>query len=250
MTALIIDDEPKCQISLQTLLSLKHPNIEITGKAGNIATATKLIEQQRPDILFLDIELEDGTGFDLLSRVNYHDFALIFITGFNHYARLAIEFEAMAYLDKPVDRTALAQAINRAQERLALRGIRQQLNDINLLIQNTQQRILPQRLAITNMLGIHYLLIDDIRYLAVKDGYTEFHQTEGPRVGVSSNLVEYERKLKDYPQFMRVHKSYLVNLKYVRSYYQSEAELEMIDGTRILVGKKHIDTLKKRLEGV
>lgn len=249
MKALIIDDEPACHEALQSIIAAQHPEIELVDAGFSVAEGLKLLETQRPDLLFLDIMLPDGTGFDILQQVNQHDFALIFTTGHNNFARQAIDFEAIAYLDKPVDQDLLADAITRAQRNYELRGMRQQLADLEHLLKNYLRQQLPDRLVITNSEGIHYLVLSDIRRLAVDEGLTSFYLSGNRRVNVSANLIKYERQLSGHSQFMRIHKSHLVNLTYVRAYDLNNAEVELDTGLRLPVGRKHREALRRRLSG-
>ncbi len=249
MTAVIIDDEQPCHVSLQLLLPEQEIHVDVLGSAFDVKSGVELIQAKKPEILFLDIEMPDGTGFDLLERVDYRQFAIIFVTAHNYYAQMAIDFAAMAYLDKPVSREKLSMALHRANERLLFRNYLQQFQDLQEATANYRQQALPRRLAVSNSAGIHYIPVGDIAYLEVGEGCTEIHQADGKRVVVSANLVEYERRLEPYRQFMRVFKSFIVNLEHVQV-YRPDGYVVMQSGKAIPVSRLHQEQLKGRLAGI
>ncbi|MCB0630114.1 MAG: LytTR family DNA-binding domain-containing protein [Saprospiraceae bacterium] len=246
MTSIIIDDEPHCREGLISLLTYLHPELDILGVADGVQSGIELILAKQPDLLFLDIKMHDGTGFDLLERIDHTQFAIIFTTGYDEYACLAFDFAAMAYLKKPIASDKLATAILRAEERLQQQTQAQQLAELREITENFRRRQLPRRIAVSNSSGTFYIPVDQITFLTVDEGCTEIHQLNGQRVIVSANLIEYENHFLRYPQFMRVHKSYLANLEHVRAFHRDgEAILE--NGLRIPVSQKNSKELKDRL---
>ena len=246
LTSVIIDDEQTCRDSLQVLLTALHPEIAILGLADSVQSGLSLIERQQPDVLFLDIELPDGTGFDLLEKIDAGRFATVFVTAHSIYAQRAFDFEAMAYLNKPVAAEKLSFAISRARERLLQRTYQQQLADLREVIENYRQEKLPTRLAVSNNTGIHYIPVSDITFLTVDQGCTEIHQANGSRIMVSANLVEYERRFAAFPNFLKVHKSYILNLDYV-STYRNDGEVVLRNGQVVPVSQRHQEELKAGL---
>lgn len=249
LTSVIIDDEKPCRDSLQLLLDALHPEITIKGSADRVSSGIDLVKEIQPDILFLDIELPDGTGFDLLEQLKNYHFATIFVTAHNHYARLAFDFAAMAYLNKPVGANNLSEAIHRARERVLIRTQVQQMEDFREVNQNFREKKLPTRLAVSNSNGIHYIPIDNITFLTVDKGCTEIYQSDGSRVIVSANLIEYERRFAEFPNFLKIHKSYTVNLHYI-SIYRPSGELLLTTGQILPVSQRHLDDLKHGMDGM
>ncbi len=247
MTAVIIDDEQNCHDNLVSLLSEFHPEVDVLGAAYNVKSGIELIKHKKPEILFLDIKLPDGTGFELLEGIDHHQFAIIFITGHNKYARLAIDFAALAYLGKPVAVGKLAEALNRSRERLLYRNFQQQYLDLQEVIENFRTQNLPSRLAVSNSSGVHYVPVCEITYLTVNQGCTEIHQIDGKRVFVSANLIEYNRRFAPYVGFMQIHRSFIVNLEHV-SIYRNLGEVVLTNGQIIPVSQRHQEELKLRLQ--
>lgn len=249
LTSVIIDDEKDSQDNLNVLLSTFHPEVSILGVANSVETGLQLIQAKQPELLFLDIELGDGTGFDILENIEFSNYATVFVTAHNHYARLAFDFAAMAYLVKPVDERKLSTAINLAQQRIQLLNYQQQVEALKEVIDNYRKEKLPNRLAVSNSTGIHYLPLEQITYLTVKEGCTEIHQTNGKRELVSANLVEYERRFADFPTFMKIHRSFMVNLAHVRT-YRPDGHVILTTGQQIQVSNRHQEELRQRLGGV
>lgn len=247
--SVIVEDEQTSRESLSKMLTTFHPEVSIMDWADSVQSGLKLLSRLQPDILFLDIELPDGTGFDLLEQVDHSKFAVVFVTAHNKYAHLAFDFAAMAYLNKPVAADKLSSAIERARKRLQQRTYLQQLEDLREVIDNYRQSKLPTRLAISTSSGIHYVPIDEITHLTVDDGCTEIHQANGKRTIVSANLIEYERRFADFPNFMKVHKSYTINLDYV-STYRADGEVILRTGHSIPVSSRHQEELKAGLGGI
>lgn len=247
MTAVIVDDHPAAHSAIQFHINQDHPEINIQGNAYNVAEGLQLIQQTQPELLFLDIQMPDGTAFDLLEQIQHHNFAIVFITGHNEYARLAIDFAALAYLDKPLDGSKFAEAIGRAKERLAWRNVQEQLSDLKQLISLYQGKQLPSKLAVSTNSGIFYININDICYLKVDHGLTYIYQIGGERVSVSANLIHYERQFATYPQFMRVHKSYIINLQFVQKYLH-DGEVVLTGGGKIPISHRKLEELRERLQ--
>ncbi len=246
MTAVIIDDHPAAHQAIQHHIKERHSEVLIQGHAYNVKEGLTLIEEKEPELLFLDIHMPDGTAFDLLEKIQYHEFAIVFITGHNEYARLAIDFAALAYLDKPVEKDKFSEAIQRAKERLAWRNVKEQLADLRQLIKTYQNEDLPSRLTVSTSSGIFYIPIEEITYLHVEQGVTYIYQANNTRVAVSAYLIHYERQFKPYRQFMRVHKSYLINLYYVEKYVH-DGEVTLNGGVQVPVSGRKVEELKRRL---
>ena len=248
MNAVIIDDESASHEVLSELL-YQHPKVNIIGSAYNVANGLSMIRDKQPEMLFLDVKMPDGTGFELLEHLDYKKFAVVFISAHNEYAKIAFDFEAMAYLEKPISSRKLFEAIDRAEHRLLIRDFSKQVSDFREIAQNLHKNRLPSRLAISNSSGMHYLPINSIVYLSVNEGCTEIFTNDGRRVSVSANLIEYERRFKPYDQFMRVHRSYMVNLHYV-STVLSEGEAKLTSGMSVPISGKAIDSLKDKMKEI
>lgn len=207
---IIIDDEPSNVQLLKSLLDKNFPNVHVIGTAANVADGIALTDRLQPDLLFLDISLPDGDGFDLLRGVKFRSFEVIFVTGHNSQALRAFEFSAFDYLLKPIDCDELHTALLRYRN-LKLRNttsLRLEVLDENLRNQ-CKKLIIP----CSNMLDV--VPIDVISYLEAIETSTNFHLSNQKNV-VAVKPLNYYSKLLDEKSFAKAHSNCLVNLQYVK----------------------------------
>jgi two-component system LytT family response regulator len=250
MQAVIIDDEQDSHITLGDKLSRTQPDIHIVAAAYNIKEGREIILQHRPDLVFLDIDLPDGTGLDLVRALPERNFSLIFVTGYNQYAQTAIRLGALDYLLKPVDTIELNQAILRARQARLQQIQLAQLEIMQQTLQRLQERRLPERMSIATNEGVLYFPTEKVIHLQAMQNFTEFHLEEQERrLLASHHLKKYEMDLKPYPTFMRVHKSHLVNLrKVVRLIKGDKAYVELSNGKVVPVSRKYRRGVEEGLE--
>lgn len=239
MKAVIVEDHPDIAEELAQLITQHCPNVLLVGTATSVVSAAKLIHEVHPTLLFLDIELPDGTGFDLLDILD-KPVKVIFITGSDSHAIRAFRYSAIDYLLKPVDPKELVEAVRRAQTDVALDDdrldiYRSSLKDI--------ERV-PDRIALHTSDKIHFIDISDIMRCMADGNYTRFYLKGSTSLLVAKTLKEYDRLLSG-ANFLRVHQSHLVNMKSVREYIKSDGGyLVMQDGAKIPVStRKKTDVL-------
>lgn len=252
MTALIVDDEPDSHVALKALLRLHHPDIQVLDSRYDIAQGLAGIREHQPELLFLDIELPDGLGFDLISRLGKPTFWVVFITGHDHYARSAIRFGAIDFLTKPVTSEELGIALSRVREKQLERITKQrQIEILQEALRGQARNQLPSLLAIHTQKGILYRRVADIIRLKADTNYTDFFfSTEPHKIKASVNLGEYEDQFLPYRSFMRVHRSHLVNLEFVESYVHEGAHLELRNGDEVIVSRSKREELFQRLKEI
>jgi len=253
MKVIIVDDEPQSHDSLRALLESRHPDVEISGQAYGVKQGLQMVKALKPDLLFLDVQMPDGSGFDLLRQIPTPTFHVVFITGYDQFARTAIKFGALDYLLKPIAAQELDAALDRARSKLEEQTARQQLEVLYETLQRLEAQRLPTRLAIHTLDGILFREVETIIRLHAQQNYTEFHFSEGSptRLLASINLGEYEEQFQPYPSFMRVHRSHLVNLKFVDQFLKTEGgALLMSDGSRVPVSRRYRDELLQRLQNL
>lgn len=252
LSALIIDDEEQSHKVLHGLLNLYHPDVEVIAGGYSVKEGLALLEKNDPSILFLDIEMPDGLGFDLLEQVKDPTFHVIFITAFDKYALTAIKFGALDYLLKPIDREELAHSIQKARIRNREQISKEQLKILWDTLKSIEAQKLPTRIAISTLEGIYYKQVEDIIRLEAKHNYTEFtlHNSR-KKILASTNLGEYEEQFEFYQTFMRVHRSHLVNLHYVERFVKSDGGyLIMKDGTSVSVSRLYREGLLQQLDRI
>ena len=218
MKAIIIDDEIRIINTLITQINSIASDISIVATAQDIESGYKAVIKYHPDILFLDVQLPDGTGFDLLKKLHTITFKLIFITAHEEYAIKAIKCSALDYLLKPVDIEELYLAINKAKT--LIREEEEKLK-IKTLIDNFENKQSLQHIVLHTAECLHIVKIKNIIRCEADNNYTFFHLTDKKRILVSKTIKEFSELLKA-SGFLRVHQSHLINLNYVDKYIKSE----------------------------
>lgn len=243
--AIIIDDVDNSRLALADDLKTHCPEVIIYGEANSVKTGIDLIKKCKPDIVFLDIELEDGTGFDILEHFDKITFKTIFITGFDSYGIKAIKFSALDYLLKPVDPDDLLKAIKRYKESEVQPDVKA---NIDFLLENIRG-IKPgfKRMALNSADKVKMVNIDDIIRCESQSNYTLFYIKGGEQILVTKSLKEYENLLEEY-SFVRVHHSHLINLNYLKEYVKIDGGYAvMTDKSTVPVSVRKRDNLLREL---
>jgi len=242
--AIIIEDEPRSLKLLTNLLNTYCPNVRVVGEASNVENGYHQILQQVPDVVFLDIELQRETGFDLLNRFDEIQFEIIFTTAFEHYALKAIKACALDYLLKPIDIDELQLAIGK----IDVIGDESKLNKkIDIFKQSMiGSKAQSYQLALPSVDGLTIVRIDEIIYLRSDRQYTIFCLNTGEKLITSKNLGEYEEFLSGY-NFFRVHHSSIINVAEVKKYLRGDGGMVvMSNGDQIEVAKRRKDDFLKK----
>jgi len=230
MKAFIVDDELPIRQTVRIFLERWFPWIEVVGEAAGLNEAVEKINELKPDLLFLDIEIRGGTGFHVLQKVEWKAFKLIFITAFNEFALQAIKMGAMDYLLKPLNEMEFKIGVERAISTFNFKDeekVNQQLTTSSVKI--------SKKLVLRTSTDIHIVEIQDIIHCVADNTYTTFHFINGDKLLVSKGLSEYDELLEQHG-FFRVHQSHLVNLAFVKRIEKSEGgHLHLIDGSSIPV---------------
>jgi len=237
MRTLIVDDVKLSRDGLGTLINTYFPEAEIIGSVPSVQDARKILKAEIVDLLFLDIQLQDGIGFDVLDDVSF-DTRVIFITAYEKYAIDAIRKGAFDYLLKPVNVEELKNCIARIREISTIENDQQQQLSVN-------PPVFQDKIGISSMDGIDYIDTKDIYYLKADGKYTEVKLQNGNIIS-SKNLKMFEYILPEQ-NFMRVHHSYLVNISEVKRFNKEDAMLVLKDGTAIPVSKSRKEMLMRRL---
>jgi two-component system LytT family response regulator len=238
LRTVIIDDEPNAVDFINSIISEYCPDLEVAGKAHNITEGKRVIDENKPDLVFLDVEMPNGTGFDLLTSYPDKDFDVVFITAFNHYAIKAIKFSAVDYVLKPINITEFIDAVNRVIQK---RKTQPQNNDNFKVLMENLRSGQPSRLAIPTADGMEYLNPKDIIRIEADRSYSWFYMTGNRKLLVSKHLKEFQDLLGDR-YFFRSHNSFLINLKYVKKFVRKEGGyIEMLDGAQVPVSRSKKD---------
>src|ERR1700760_650733 len=214
---ILVDDEPRGLNSLQKMLQLYCPSIEIVALCDSADDAKKKIADLDPQLVFLDIAMPGKNGFDLLNELPAIDFEIIFVTAHDNYMLQAFHFSATDYLLKPIDDNLLQDAVARVQKRTDLTKERQPLET---LLHNSQPKNPSHRmkLCIPSLKGFQVVQLNDIIYCEESGNYTLFYTVDRqPAICASRPIHEFEALLED-SGFIRIHKSYLINMEHVKEY--------------------------------
>ena len=243
--ALIIDDEQHCIDRLNRLL-LPHKNlVEVIGAAANLKEGEKFILEAQPDLVFLDVQMKDKTGFDLLRSLPEINFAVIFTTAFEKFALQAIKFSAIDYLLKPIDADDLNMALVKLKNEVSKKITAEK---IDILLQNTSHNNTAQKkLVVPTLNGYEFLDIANILRCQSDINYTTIYLTDKHKLVVAKTLKEFEEMLSDH-SFFRVHNSHLINLAYIKSYNKGKGgSVTLNDGTEIEVSYRRKEDFLKSL---
>lgn len=241
--ALVIDDEPANTEVLAEIIKAYCPGITLCGQAANIDEAELLIEEKNPQLIFLDVEMPGGSGFDLLDRLKNKRIEVIFVTAYDSFLLKAIRYSALDYIMKPISIPDFVAAARRAEERIGNASVNHQLE---LLLQNMKGPAQVQRIAVPHKNEYLFVPISDIERLEAKGAYTEIFVKSGKAYLVSKNIKEYEDLLPG-GVFCRVHHAHLINIEHVRAYHKGRGGyLEMASGASIEVSVRKKDEFLSR----
>ncbi|MGN6615980.1 MAG: LytR/AlgR family response regulator transcription factor [Ilyomonas sp.] len=247
--AIIIDDEAHCILRLQDLLKEYCKGfVQLFGSYQTIEEGIDAIEKHQPDLVFLDVQLNDKTGFDLLSELNEIGFEVIFTTAFEKYAVKAFKFSAVDYLLKPVDANDLLRAIEKLKQKISKEQLSQKFEVLLQNFKNVQG--ISKRISVPTMNGFSFIPVSDIIRCEAAVNYTILYLSDKQKLTVAKTLKEFENLLGDY-NFCRIHHSHLINLAYIKSYNKGKGGfVVMTDQSEIEVSTRKKEEFLKRLSEI
>lgn len=237
MKVLVVDDEKNAREAIVTLLKLYFPEDTIIYQAESVHTAVDAIYKIVPDLLLLDIQLKDGSGFDILRKLEVISIPVIFITAYEEFAIQAFKFSALDYLLKPIDPDELQQAVLKAKQQIEKERIADRLE---VFTQHFKEVESKRRMVLKTADAIFFIQLEDIIYCQAEGAYTRFFLANEKPILVSRSLGEYEEMINSR-HFIRVHQSFLVNMNRVIRY-------EKGDGGNLIVYREQsipVSTRKK-----
>ncbi|HLF46511.1 MAG TPA: LytTR family DNA-binding domain-containing protein [Chitinophagaceae bacterium] len=247
LKAIIIDDEKSARQTLLKLINKYTLDVEVIAEAASISAGIDVIQKNKTDVVFLDIKMSSGSGFDILEQIEKIDFEIIFTTAYDRYALKAIKFSALDYLLKPINPDELNAAIEKVKKRKANspETYFQNLDNFNQQIKNPGKQL--QKITLSTSNG---LIMVDLKAIIRCEGYknyTTFYLTNQQRIVVSKTLKEYDNLLSSCG-FIRIFQSHLINLSFIKRYIKgSKAQVEMADGAILPVSREKKNELLKIL---
>ncbi|MGI8891966.1 MAG: LytR/AlgR family response regulator transcription factor [Bacteroidia bacterium] len=231
---IIIDDEARGRDTLKNLLKRYCFEVEVTGEAGSVLDGFKLINNEAPDLVFLDIEMPGHNGFDLLEMFKEIPFKVIFTTAYDKYAIKAIKYSALDYLLKPIDIDELILSISRVNNTKKDAG--QAKYDV--LFNNIKSENKRKKVAIPDIEGLVFIYLDEIVRCESDSNYTYIHLINKKRITASRTLRDFEELFSE-ENFFRVHRSHLINLEHLKKYIKGEGGFAvMADDSKVEVSRR------------
>ena len=244
LKAVIIDDEEFLRAMIRNILTDNFPEVDIVAEADSVSDGVAAIETSKPDLVFLDIEIKEGVGFDILEKIKYKDFKLIFITAFNDFAIKAFKFSAVDYILKPINEEEFLTAVRRAVSELEKPLLKEQIENFF----NNYQHLQNKKLVLRTIEDIHIVNINDIVRCESDNSYTTFHIRDGETIIISKSIKEYSEILSEFG-FIRPHQSHLINMNFIKRLDKSDGGfLIMKDGKEIPVSTRRKQNLLQILD--
>lgn len=243
IAAIIIDDEMHCRKTLAILLKEYCPEVQVVDQCSDADAGLKSIAKFNPDLVFLDIEMPGMNGFDMLEQFSEIPFAVVFTTGYDQYAIKAFRFYAIDYLLKPIEPKGLINAVHKVKTQKQLPSADQFQMLLNKI--NNREEIFP-KIPVPTSDGFDLIPIDQVLFCEAKDNYTYFNLKNKKKIIACRMLKEVEEQLNDFSFFIRVHNSYIVNIKEVKKYVRGEGGyVIMSDDSTVNVSRSRKEILLK-----
>lgn len=242
--AIIIDDEERARTTLSSLLKDYCKNVEIIESCSNVPEGVLSINKLRPQLVFLDIEMPEYNGFELLSFFREVDFEIIFVTAYNEYALKAFEVSAIDYVLKPVDIDKLKSAVEKAEKKLSGFDMHARLDVLKESFKTEQFN----KIALPVSEGLLFVDTSDIVYLEADGAYTEVWLRNGSKIVVSKKIKFFEDVLYKRPNFFRSHRSYIVNINFIKKYNKSDNALTLDNGKTVIISRDRKSEFENQLK--
>jgi len=238
---LIIDNEEQIRAGLNKQLKAFCPSVTEVSEAGGVSEGLKLIADYEPDLVFLDVEMDDGTGIELVKKLKQPTFQLVFITAHDKYAIDAFRLSAIDFLLKPIDAEDLVKAVEKAESQLKNRSLEMQFQ----ILQESLSSITvnEKKIVLKDSESIYFVKVSDIVHCKAEGPYTEFYLIPQQKITISKSLKEYEELLEPYG-FIRTHHSHLINIKRIVRFDKANG------GTLILENKQTVPVSQRKRDQI
>ncbi len=247
--AIIIDDEVKSRKLLRNLINNYCQEVEIVDMSDSVESGVKSVKKNKPELIFLDIEMPDGTGFDLLKKIGNMQPEVIFTTAYDQYAMQAIHLSVLAYLLKPINVDELKAAVSKVNDKINEQTEKQTVNQsIQVLLENSNALAKNKKIGLSTQNGINFVLIKDIVMCKAEGNYSVIHLAGSHQQEiVSRTLKEFEDMLTEF-NFFRVHRTYLINLDHIKEYSRTNqsSDYDGDGGSVIMNNNTHVPVSRDR----
>ncbi len=225
LKAILVDDEESARDVLENLLLRFCPQIELVAKCPNVTSAVEAIERHRPSVVFLDIEMPNFAGYEIIQFFENIDFQIIFVTAYDKYAIRAFEIAAVDYLLKPVDIDRLKVAVSKVEERLNLEEHAKKMQLLTETLETNEMK----NIAVMDRGYQQIIPVRSIIAIEAQESYSTIFTAE-KKYTASKNLKHFERIFAESPDFIRVHKSWIINKSHIKNYSKSELQINLAHG--------------------
>jgi two-component system, LytTR family, response regulator len=246
LSVLIVDDEQKARNILQHYIVNFIPEITTIQQAASVDEALEMLKEYKPSIVFLDVEMPHKNGFDFLTALSNPAFDVIFTTAYNQYAIQAIRFSALDYLLKPIDPEELKNAVQRHLDKKESEEQKKEL--YQNLVQNIEKKEIKDfKIAVPSTEGVHFFKVEDILRLEAESSYTHIHLTNKKPFIASKTLRHFEEMLEEF-NFIRTHKSHLVNPRHITRISNDNSFVLLTDGSQVEVSRRKKEEVQEQLK--
>ncbi|MFK7784935.1 MAG: LytR/AlgR family response regulator transcription factor [Crocinitomicaceae bacterium] len=240
LNAIIVDDELSARELLQELVENFCPNVSIVASFKNLETAVEHIRKNKPDLVFLDVEMPRYSGYEILDFFDEIDFTIIFVTAYDKYAIKAFEVSALDYLLKPVEIERLKSAVSRATEQKLSKSYQKKLSTLYGDMKKSALKY-----AYTDRGFTHSVIVEDIIAFEAQRSYTLLHMKNGKPVTLSKNIKTIETEVESFSDLVRIHRSWMVNKTHVRKYSKSTLDVILSNEIKAKVSRQHKAVLQE-----
>lgn len=237
MKILIVDDETSAREIVRRALERDPLSNYAIREADSVSSAVEKIRNERPDLLLLDIQLREETGFDVLNQIGAPYIPTIFITAYNEFALKAFQFSALNYLLKPVDKSELLDSVKKQQQKIEKEKLADQIEVFLQHFSGQINRTAPKQITLKTLHTIHFVSLEELVYCSADGSYTNFVLANGEKIMVSTAIGEYDELLRTNG-FLRTHQSYLVNLSFLSQFDKRKCVLQLKNGMEIPVSSR------------
>ncbi|POR27574.1 hypothetical protein BWK58_04415 [Flavobacterium columnare] len=244
MNAIIIDDEKRARLNLSILIKEYCPQINIIAECENLPEGVKSIRKNKPDLIFLDIEMPRHSGLELLDFFDENEinFKIIFTTAYQEYAIQAFKFSAIDYLLKPINPEELIAAATRFSKE------KEKIDKYAILKENLKDETF-RKIAVPSGNSLVFIEVNDILFIKGEGAYSEIHFRNNEKLLVSRNLKNFEDIICEQRNFIRIHKSFILNTHYIKSYNKSDGgSIEIQNGLHLPIGTDKVQTILETIE--
>jgi len=239
VNVILVDDEPRALSVLNNLLD--NYNINIVGECSNLEDAIELINKNNPQVVFLDIQMPNYAGYEIVNFFTEINFEIVFVTAYDEYAIKAFDLSAIDYLVKPINRERLSETILKIEERL---DTKDKLNHYEVLLKNLKD-IEPKKLVIPELNNKRIINLSDIIAIEAEGAYTKIHMLDNYTITTSKNLKHYQNILEAEKYFFRSHRSWLVNLNFLQSINRTNYKLHLTNTIEAKISRNQIDAFER-----